>query len=136
MRTRFYGVGPFLLVILIAGCESKSEAERERESGVGQRSTTPPAKVSADGSIQLSPQQVQANAIRTVMPREETLAPAIAVVGRVQAEPVSEESLENETVRGFPVPGRGRAGPSWAAGVARDGKDERDGSNGGGLMYN
>jgi hypothetical protein len=38
---------------------------------------------------------------------------------------VSEKSLENEAVSGFPSPGRGWAGPFWHAGVARDGKDEK-----------
>jgi cobalt-zinc-cadmium efflux system membrane fusion protein len=93
MGIRSYGVCLFLLAVLLAGCESKSEAERERESGVGQGSTTPPAKLSADGSIQLSPQQVQANAIQTVVARQETLSPAIAVVGRVQAQPGRESEV-------------------------------------------
>ena len=78
------GVWLCLLAVVLGGCEGKSEAERERERGFGGPGPAP-AKISADGSIQLSPQQVQANAIQTVRPREETLAPAIAVVGRVQA---------------------------------------------------
>ncbi len=82
-----------LLAVSLAGCEGKSEKEREREKGVGQGSAEPHARVSADGSIQLSPQQVQANAIRTARPREETLAPSIAVIGRVQAQPGREAEI-------------------------------------------
>ena len=82
-----------LLAVALAGCEGKSEKEREREKAIGQGRAEPRAKVSPDGSIQLSPQQIQANAIRTVTPREETLAPTIAVVGRVQAQPGRESEV-------------------------------------------
>lgn len=83
----------FVLAASLTGCGGKSEAERERERGGGQGSSEPRAKVSADGSIQLSPQQVQANAIATVVVREETLAPMMAVVGRVQAQPGRESEV-------------------------------------------
>lgn len=79
--------------VSFAGCEGKSEKEREREKGVGQGSAESRAKVSTNGSIQLSPQQVRANAIQTVRPREETLASPIAVIGRVQAQPGREAEV-------------------------------------------
>ncbi len=82
-----------LLAVSFSGCEAKSEKEREREKAVGQANATPPAKVSGDGSIQVSPKQVQANGIQMAAPREEQLAPAIAVVGRVQAEPGRESEV-------------------------------------------
>jgi len=41
-----------------------------------------------------------------------------------------------QVLPGFSVPGVGRAGPFRAPAVARDGKDETNGSNGGGWMYN
>jgi cobalt-zinc-cadmium efflux system membrane fusion protein len=82
-----------LLAVSFAGCGGKSEAERDREEAVGQGSAAPAAKVSADGSIQLSPQQAAANAIQTAMPRQESLAPAIAVVGRMQAQPGRESEV-------------------------------------------
>jgi hypothetical protein len=37
---------------------------------------------------------------------------------------VSEQWREHETVAGFPVPGRSRLAPLWAAGVAPEGKNE------------
>ena len=80
-------VGLLLLAVSFSGCDAKSEKEREREKGAGQASATPPAKVSGDGSVQVSPQQAQANGIQTAALREETLAPAISVTGRVQAQP-------------------------------------------------
>ncbi len=82
-----------LIAVSLAGCEGKSEKEREREKGVGQGSAEPRARVSPDGSIRLSPQQVRANAILTARPRQETLAPSIAVIGRVQAQPGREAEI-------------------------------------------
>lgn len=79
-----------LLVLSFAGCGGESEREREREKA---GRTEPAAKVSSDGSIQLSAQQVAANGIRSVAPREEMLAPVIAVVGRVQAQPGHESEV-------------------------------------------
>jgi cobalt-zinc-cadmium efflux system membrane fusion protein len=82
-----------LLVVLLAGCGGKGEKESEREKGAGQGSAEPASKVSADGSIRLSEQQVQANGIHTVTARQETLAPTVTVVGRVQAQPGRESEV-------------------------------------------
>jgi hypothetical protein len=48
---------------------------------------------------------------------------------------VSEELAENEAVPGFRLRGRDWDGHSWAAGVARGEKDERNGTRGGGWVY-
>ena len=82
-----------LVVAVGTACDSKSEKEREREKAGGQAAATPAAKVSNDGSIRISPQQVQANGIQTVALREETLASAVDVVGRVQAQPGHESDV-------------------------------------------
>jgi cobalt-zinc-cadmium efflux system membrane fusion protein len=81
----------FLLAVSLAGCEGKEEKDRERAAA--EKGKEPAAKVSADGSIQLSAEQVEANGIHTVTPRQEALAPAIAVVGRVQAQPGHESEV-------------------------------------------
>lgn len=69
-----------LLSLPIAGCES--EAERQREAN-----RSMPAKTgrSADGSIHLTPEQVQANGIQTVPVIEQQIAQAISAIGRVTA---------------------------------------------------
>ena len=46
-----------------------------------------------------------------------------------------EKSREDEELPGFRVPGGGRTGPSWAAGVATDEKDENNGSDAGDWVY-
>lgn len=81
-----------LLAFAFAGCRGKGEkGERDEAAKEGGKQTS--AKVSADGSIQLSAQQAQANGIQTATPREELLAPAINVVGRVQAQPGRESEV-------------------------------------------
>lgn len=69
-----------LLSLPIAGCES--EAERQREAS---RSVPSKIVLSADGSIHLTPEQVQANGLRTVPVVEQQMAPAISAIGRVTA---------------------------------------------------
>ena len=49
---------------------------------------------------------------------------------------MSEKSLEMRHFRVFTYPEEPELAPSWAAGVARSGKDERTGSSGGGWVYN
>lgn len=69
-----------LLSLPFAGCES--EAERQREAS---RSVPAKTVLSADGSIHLTPEQVQANGLRTVPVVEQQLAPTIPAIGRVAA---------------------------------------------------
>ncbi len=80
-----------LLVFSFAGCEGKGEKEREKAGG--EKGAETPARVSANGSIQLSADQVRANGIQTAAPRKEMLAPAITVTGRVQAQPGREAEV-------------------------------------------
>jgi hypothetical protein len=49
---------------------------------------------------------------------------------------VYDKSLEMRHFRVFPYPEEVELAPSWAAGVARDERNERNGSNGGGRVYN
>jgi galactose mutarotase-like enzyme len=48
---------------------------------------------------------------------------------------VSGKSHGNETISGFPYPEEVELAPSWVAGVVRDGKDRKNGPNGGVWMY-
>ena len=82
-----------LLVFSLAGCEGKGEKERESGKAGGEKGAETAAKVSADGSIKLSADQIRANGIQTAAPREEMLAPATTVVGRVQAQPGRESDV-------------------------------------------
>ena len=49
---------------------------------------------------------------------------------------MSEKSLKMRHFQVFAYPEEPDLAPSCAAGVARDGKNERNGSNGGGWVYN
>lgn len=69
-----------LLTLSIASCES--EAERQREAS---RSVPAKTVLSADGSIHLTPEQVQANGLRTVPVVEQQMAPTISAIGRMTA---------------------------------------------------
>ena len=65
------------LSILLAGCESASEREREGAQSVQTKSVVAP-----DGSIHLTPEQVQTNRIQTATVVEQELASTISAVGR------------------------------------------------------
>ena len=82
----------FSLVLLWAGCGGKGEKEREREEAAELGKKAPAAAAPA-GAIRLLAQQVQANGIQTAAARQERLAPAVAVVGRVQAQPGRESEV-------------------------------------------
>lgn len=69
-----------VLGVLLAACAS--EAEREREAGSAVQAKT---VVAPDGSIHLTPEQVQANHIQTVAAGEQELAATISTTGRVAA---------------------------------------------------
>lgn len=45
------------------------------------------------------------------------------------------EAAWNQALPGSSVPGSARAGPSWAAGIVREGKNDRNGSNRCGPTY-
>jgi hypothetical protein len=51
-------------------------------------------------------------------------------------EAIMEILVEMRQFQVFTYPEEPELAPSWAAGVARDGKTERKGSNGGGWVYN
>jgi len=69
-----------LLSLSIGGCES--EAERQREAN---RSVQAKTVFSADGSIHLTGEQVQANGLRSAPVVEQLIAPTIKAIGRVKA---------------------------------------------------
>jgi hypothetical protein len=64
-----------------------------------------------------------------------SVKPAVAILAEKDLFGLSEKSLEMRRSQVFPYPEEPELAPSWAAGVARDGKNERNGSNGGGRMY-
>lgn len=66
--------------ILLAGCESASERAREGAQSVQTKSVVAP-----DGSIHLTPEQVQANRIQTAVVVEHELASTVSTIGRVAA---------------------------------------------------
>ncbi len=68
------------LSVLFVACESASEREREAGSSVQTKSVVAP-----DGSIHLTPEQVQANKIQTAEVVEQELASTVSTVGRVTA---------------------------------------------------
>jgi cobalt-zinc-cadmium efflux system membrane fusion protein len=71
-----------------AGCGSKTEREEEEGSKAQAKSVVAP-----DGSIHLTPEQVQANKIQTTAVVERELASTISAIGRVTARAGAEAQL-------------------------------------------
>ncbi len=68
------------LSLLLTACGSEKEREREAASTVQSKTVVAP-----DGSIHLTPDQVQANGIQTTAVVEQELTPGISATGRVAA---------------------------------------------------
>jgi len=69
------------LVLLLASCQSPDEEEAK------QRVAAQSSVITPDGAIHLKAGQIQANGIQTTAAGEQSVVPAISVVGRVKAQP-------------------------------------------------